>query len=386
MSKSSMPVLMIAVLSVTTFAAGLSEFIVIGLLSQIAVEFGVTMPQVGLLVTVYALGITLGTPLLTMLSLPHSARPLATFLMLLFAVLSAGSVMVSSFTVLIILRIVAGVVHGAYFSITSASLPTVITTHHTPLAIALMFSGLTLAIVLGVPVGMLAAANYGWQTPFIAISIIAGTSAILLWFVLPREFGSPTPTINRISTLYIALSNPALIKPYCFTILAFGGGFAFFSYAEPWLTEIAGLDAQIVVLIMGAVGLGALIGNILGGILPGKVGLPKALTSTIVFQIMGLVGLYYAANSISQAICLVLWSVGAFATAPMVQNWVISDKETSNARISASLNVSAFNLGMSLSSFIATRQIAADGITHLPLTAAFLVILALPFCFFRRQH
>ncbi|WP_145522641.1 MFS transporter, partial [Yersinia bercovieri] len=103
MSKSSMPGLIIAVLAITAFAAGLSEFIVIGMLSQVATEFGVTMPQVGLLVTAYALGITLGSPLLTALTLSYSARSLAVILMLLFSILSAGSAVISDFTVLLIL-------------------------------------------------------------------------------------------------------------------------------------------------------------------------------------------------------------------------------------------------------------------------------------------
>lgn len=385
MSKSSMPGLIIAVLAITAFAAGLSEFIVIGMLSQVATEFGVTMPQVGLLVTAYALGITLGSPLLTALTLSYSARSLAVILMLLFSILSAGSAVISDFTVLLILRVVAGAIHGAYFSITSASLPTVTDARQTPLAIALMFSGLTLAMVLGVPAGMVAAVHYGWQAPFVAIAIVAAAGAALLWFVLPAKFGPPIVTRHRASVFRSTLSNPTLIRPYCFTVLAFGGGFVFFSYAEPWLADAVGLEPRKVVLIMGAVGLGSLVGNIMGGILPGKIGLPAALTFAVFIQIAGLLGVFYAVGSANSSIFLVLWSIGAFATAPMVQSWAIADAETSDARVSASLNVSAFNLGMSLSSFIATRQVAADGMTHLPLTAAFLVMLAIPFCLFHRR-
>ncbi|OVZ94942.1 hypothetical protein CBW54_00570 [Yersinia kristensenii] len=385
MSKSPMPKLMIAVLSITAFAAGLSEFIVIGLLSQVAAEFGVAMPQVGLLVTAYALGITLGSPLLTALTLSYGARALAIILMLLFAILSAGTAVTSDFTVLLILRVLAGTIHGAYFSITSASLPTVTDAHQTPLAIALMFSGLTLAMVLGVPAGMMAAVHYGWQIPFVAIATVAVTGAVLLWFVLPTKFGTPVATIRHAAVFRSALSNSALIRPYCFTVLAFGGGFVFFSYSQPWLTDVAGLEPQTVVLIMGAVGLGSLVGNILGGIMPGRIGLPAALTAAVLIQIAGLLGVFYAVNSVSSSVFLVLWSVGAFATAPMVQSWAITDAKMPDARVSASLNVSAFNLGMSFSSFIATRQIATDGMLHLPLTAAFLVMLAIPFCLSNRR-
>ncbi|WP_241569630.1 MFS transporter [Rosenbergiella collisarenosi] len=385
MSKSSMPKLIIAVLSITAFAAGLSEFIVIGLLSQVATEFGVTMPQVGLLVTAYALGITLGSPLLTVLTLSYSARSLAVILMSLFSILSAGSAITSDFTILLMLRVVAGAIHGAYFSLTSASLPTVTDSRQTPLAIALMFSGLTLSMVLGVPAGMVAAVHYGWQAPFVVIASVAAIGAVLLWFVLPATFGPAADVTGRTSVFRFALNNPALIRPYCFTVLAFGGGFVFFSYAEPWLTDAAGLEPQTVVLIMGAVGLGSLVGNIVGGILPGKIGLPAALVTVVIIQVVGLLGISCTVNSVNSALCLVLWSVGAFATAPMVQGWVITDAGKSDARISASLNVSAFNLGMSLSSFIATRQIAAHGILYLPLTAAFMVMLAIPFCLFHQR-
>lgn len=385
MSKSSMPKLIIAVLSITAFAAGLSEFIVIGLLSQVATEFGVTMPQVGLLVTAYALGITLGSPLLTALTLSYSARSLAVILMSLFSILSAGSAITSDFTILLMLRVVAGAIHGAYFSITSASLPTVTDSRQTPLAIALMFSGLTLSMVLGVPAGMVAAVHYGWQAPFVVIASVAAIGAVLLWFVLPATFGPAAAVTGRTSVFRFALNNPALIRPYCFTVLAFGGGFVFFSYAEPWLTDAAGLEPQTIVLIMGAVGLGSLVGNIVGGILPGKIGLPAALVTVVIIQVVGLLGIFYTVNSVNSALYLVLWSVGAFATAPMVQGWAITDAGKSDARISASLNVSAFNLGMSLSSFIATRQIAADGMLYLPLTAAFLVMLAIPFCLFHQR-
>ncbi|WP_138775105.1 MFS transporter [Yersinia bercovieri] len=305
--------------------------------------------------------------------------------MLLFSILSAGSAVISDFTVLLILRVVAGAIHGAYFSITSASLPTVTDARQTPLAIALMFSGLTLAMVLGVPAGMVAAVHYGWQAPFVAIAIVAAAGAALLWFVLPAKFGPPIVARHQASVFRSTLSNPTLIRPYCFTVLAFGGGFVFFSYAEPWLADAVGLEPRKVVLIMGAVGLGSLVGNIMGGILPGKIGLPAALTFAVFIQIAGLLGVFYAVGSANSSIFLVLWSIGAFATAPMVQSWAIADAETSDARVSASLNVSAFNLGMSLSSFIATRQVAADGMTHLPLTAAFLVMLAIPFGLFHRR-
>lgn len=105
----------------------------------------------------------------------------------------------------------------------------------------------------------------------------------------------------------------------------------------------------------------------------------------VIIQVVGLLRIFCTVNSVNSALYLVLWSIGAFATAPMLQGWAITDAGKSDARISASLNVSAFNLGMSLSSFIATRQIAAGGILYLPLTTAFMVMLAIPFCIFHQR-
>jgi len=121
-----------------------------------------------------------------------------------------------------------------------------------------------ISMVLGVSGGMVAAVHYGWQAPFVVIASVAAIGAVLLWFVLPATFGPAAAVTGRTSVFRFALNNPALIRPYCFTVLAFGGGFVFFSYAEPWLTDAAGLEPQTAVLIMGAVGLGSLVVNIVG--------------------------------------------------------------------------------------------------------------------------
>ncbi|EOI1370439.1 MFS transporter [Serratia marcescens] len=385
MSKNAISAVMMTVLAATAFSAGLSEFIVIGLLGQMAGELDAPLSQMGLLVTAYAAGIALGAPLLTRMTLSLHARSLAVGLMLLFAVVSAASAMASSLASLLALRIVAGAIHGVYFSIASASLSMIFDERRAPIAIALMFSGLTLAMVLGVPLGMLATADYGWQAPFQAIAVVACVSGGLLQFVLPESFGPALPVPRGSALLRSTLFNPALIRPYCFTVLAFGGGFVFFSYVEPWLAHVAALDVGSVALVLAMVGGGSLVGNILGGILPGKLGLQRALIIAVLLQCVGLAGLFWSAGSFNPIVFLLLWSFGAFATAPMVQTWAIVEAEQANARLSASFNVSAFNLGLALSSFIATRQVVLNGMAYLPVTAALMVALALPFCFLRTR-
>ena len=296
MSKNAISAVMMTVLAATAFSAGLSEFIVIGLLGQMAGELDAPLSQMGLLVTAYA---------------ALHARSLAVGLMLLFAVVSAASAMASSLASLLALRIVAGAIHGVYFSIASASLSMIFDERRAPIAIALMFSGLTLAMVLGVPLGMLATVDYGWQAPFQAIAVVACVSGGLLQFVLPESFGPALPVPRGSALLRSTLFNPALIRPYCFTVLAFGGGFVFFSYVEPWLAHVAALDVGSVALVLAMVGGGSLVGNILGGVLPGQLGLQRALIIAVLLQCVGLAGLFWSAGSFNPIVFLLLWSFGA---------------------------------------------------------------------------
>ncbi|QHM74007.1 MFS transporter [Mixta intestinalis] len=369
----------VPVLALTAFAAGLSEFIIIGLLDSAASALSVPIGEAGLLISIYALGITIGAPVLILLTRRQSGRLLCIIMIATFALLNALFVIASHSWALLALRFLSGIIHGAYFSVASASLASVISARRVPLAIALMFSGLTLAVVGGVPLGMLAAEQYGWQWPFVCISAISGVSALLLLKVLPVSFGITVTTSNEVRLK--PTFTLALIQPLCFTILAFGGGFVFFAYVAPWLTFSAGLDTKQVALMMGLAGVGSLAGNIFGGILPDRLGIRLTLCVTLLLQVVGLLGVY-----LYPAAGLFIWSMGAFATAPIVQSWVVVSSGILPARVSAALNVSAFNLGISFSSFIGSCQISFGGLKYLPVTAAIIVLFALPFCLSGKTH
>ncbi len=366
----------VLVLALTTFAVGLSEFIVIGLMGQITRDLGASLSSGSWLVAAYALGISVGAPLLTFLSLGLPARRLSVLLIGGFAALSLGCALAPTMGWMIAFRALAGALHGAFFTVTTASLPSLFDEKRAPMALALMFSGLTVAMVLGVPLGMALAGAFGWQLPFILIALCAAAGAALLPQVLPQDFGqSQTP---RIGLLRQAALRADLLWPYGFTIFGFGGGFAFFTYAEAWLTSHAGLSASVAGGMLGLVGLGALAGNVLGGALPQVLGRPRALLLAVAAQLLGLALLPMASGIAVIALALLSWSMGAFASAPMVHGWAIEISRETNARIAASLNVTAFNIGLSVSAMIAGRQLAAGaGLQSLPLTALILVAPAL---------
>ncbi len=266
---------------------GLSEFIMIVVMGQITGAFGVDLSSGGWLVAAYALGISVGAPLMTLASLNRSARTIAGLKSGGLALLSLACVTAPDFGWLIAFRALAGVLHGVFFTVTTASLPTLFEAKRVPAALALMFSGLTVAMVLGVPLGMALAASYGWHLPFVAIAIYAGTGATMLPFVLPQDFGvAQSPSVP---VLRKALVRGDLQRPYAFTVFGFSGGFAVFTYAEAWLLDIAGLDRGTTGLMFGVVGLGALAGNLAGGVLPRLSGRRQALALAVTLQLAGLV-------------------------------------------------------------------------------------------------
>ncbi|KPN61548.1 MFS transporter, DHA1 family, arabinose polymer transporter [Aliiroseovarius crassostreae] len=363
-------------LALTAFAAGLSEFIVIGLIGQITQNYGVGLAAGGWLVAAYALGIAIGAPLLTFASLAQPARRLAVWMCAGFALFSLGCAFAPTFGSLIAFRALCGVLHGAYFTVATASLPSLFNEKRMPMALALMFSGLTVAMVLGVPLGMLLAAQIGWQAPFLVIALCAGIGAGLIPLVLPKDFGTAqTPTLP---VLRDAVFRRDLLRPYGFTIFAFGGGFVFFTYAEPWMTTTAGLSPTMAGLVLGLVGLGALVGNVIGGALPQTFGKRNALLLVVLVQLAGLGGASFGLGAVAAAVALAVWSVGAFATAPMVHGWAISTAQGSNPRMAAALNVTAFNAGLSLSAMIGRTVMAQGGLEGLAPAAFLVVALALP--------
>lgn len=371
-------------LALTAFAAGLSEFIVIGLIGQITQAYGVGLAAGGWLVAAYALGIAIGAPLLTFVSLAQPARKLCAWMCAGFALFSLGCTVAPSFGALIAFRALASVLHGGYFTVSTASLPTLFDENRMPMALALMFSGLTVAMVLGVPLGMLLATWLGWQAPFMLIALCAAVGAGLIPQVLPKGFGnvqSPSLPVLRDAVLRLDL-----LRPYGFTIFAFGGGFAFFTYAEPWMTTVAGLSEVMAGLVLGLVGLGALAGNVIGGALPQSLGKRNALLLAVLVQLFGLAGVITGLGAVVVAVALVIWSIGAFATAPMVHGWAIKTALGRNPRMAAALNVTAFNAGLSLSAMIAGAVVARDGLEALAPMALLMVTLALPIALSLPKH
>jgi len=368
----------IFIFSLSAFTLGLSEFIVIGLLSQISQSFGLSLDYAGLLVASYAIGISIGSPIVTWVTRKYSARMLCTGLMGLFTLLNIAIALSSSLAAVLIVRVIAGVVHGTFFSVASAIIPSLSAPGKTSMAIALMFSGLTLAMVMGVPGGIWIAQVIGWHGVFLFIAGLSCACAGFMMHLFPKHLCEVQFDNAPVSISFRTLSF------YLITILGFGGGFIFYTYVEPWLSIISNMDLKQIGLALALVGIGSLAGNLLGGLLPVRLGLNAAAIIVLFLQILSLIGLAIYSAKISPLPFLVLWATAAFALAPMMQTAAVSDKDViNNPRLSASFNATAFNLGISLAGYSGGILISHGDLKSLPLIAASVVLVAIPIALVR---
>jgi DHA1 family inner membrane transport protein len=363
----------------SAFAIGVSEFVVIGLLSQIAGDLGLDLTMAGLLITVYAAGVSIGGPLLAHLTRRSASKPVCLRLIWAFAATNLASAVMPSLLPIVIFRMISGAMHGAYFSIASTAAPAMVAPSRAPAAIAVMFSGLTVAMVLGVPTGIWLGQMFGWESVFLVISLLSAVAGILIHRFVPQiEDAIDSEEEARFS----AYLNRGVMMLYGVTIFGFGGGFIFFSYVEPYLRKVSSFGPTEVAHIMLIVGFGSLFGNALGGKLLLALGLMRGLAVTITLQAIVLIGIGFSPHlPIVFLTLLFVWSMACFAVAPMVQSGVImlaTDHRGVNSRLSAGLNATAFNVGISVSTLAASYLVSVKGVPYLPFAAALAVAIALP--------
>lgn len=368
-------------LSFSAFAIGLSEFAVIGLLTQLVLDLGINLPMGGWLIAVYAGGVSFGAPILAHITRKIPSKPICVLLLMVFAIANLASVVSQSFSFILIARLIAGVMHGAYFSIASTVAPALVAPRASHQAIAVMFSGLTLAMVLGVPAGVGLSKVLSWEYVFGTVAMLSFIAAALFYLYVPQLEDAVASEVEAPFRMYLA---GGLLILFSITIFGFGGGFVLFSYVEPYLLETLFFQPVEVATAMMLVGVGSLLGNVLGGKLPIKWGLIPSLTVVTILQVSVLLAIWLLPHGPKLFyLCLFFWSVTCFAVAPMVQTGVVSYASTCagmNPRLCAGINITAFNIGILLATVTASGYVGAGNITELPLLGAIFTAVALPFC------
>ncbi|MGN9790728.1 MFS transporter [Streptomyces sp. NPDC054847] len=349
-----MPLALLA-LAVGAFGIGTTEFVIMGLLPEVAADFGVSIPTSGLLVTGYALGVVVGAPLMTALGAKVSRKRMLMLLMGLFVVGNVLSAMAPTFGLMLTGRIVASLAHGAFFGIGSVVAAGLVAPDKKAGAIAMMFTGLTVANVVGVPGGTLIGQSIGWRTTFMIVALLGVIGLVGIARLVPDM---PRPQGVRLRDEAAAFKNAQVLLAMAMTVLGFGGVFAAITYIAPMMTEVAGFADTSVTWLLVLFGVGMVGGNLLGGKYADKHLMPLLYTTlTALALVLGLFTVT-AHHKVLAAISILLIGALGFATVPPLQKRVL-DQAHGAPTLASAVNIGAFNLGNALSAWLGGIVIAA---------------------------
>ena len=358
-----------------SFAIGTTEFVIVGLLPTVASDLGVSVPKAGLLVTGYALGVALGAPPLA--ALTGRIRPFLSLsaLMMLFIVGNLFCALASNFAFLMMGRVIASLTHGAFFGVGATVAATLVSRQRRSAAIAVMFSGLTLANVLGVPAGAWIGQQAGWRTTFWAVCALGVVALVAVLLVLPR--GAPPSAGATAGSGWRILRRPRLLGALVLTALGFGGIFTILTFLAPLLQAGPGFSANQVNALLVLFGLGLTLGNLAGGWADDR------WHSKSMFFILGALVVVEVALHVllawpaGVAVAVFLWGGCAFALAPGLQARVLDEAAEAPA-LGSTLNIGAFNLGNAFGAWLGTCALDAGlSLAALPLLSATLATSAL---------
>ncbi|MEU5000969.1 MFS transporter [Streptomyces sp. NPDC021622] len=349
-----MPLALLA-LAIGAFGIGTTEFVIMGLLPEVAGDFGVSIPTAGLLVTGYALGVVLGAPLMTVLGTRISRKRMLMILMGLFIAGNLLSAVAPAFGVMLAGRVVASLAHGAFFGIGSVVAAELVAPEKKAGAIAMMFTGLTVANVVGVPLGTLVGQTLGWRITF---AIVAGLGVIGLVGIAKLVPDLPKPQGVRLRHELAAFRNVQVLLAMAMTILGFGGVFAAVTYLAPMMTDVAGYADSSVTWLLVLFGLGMVAGNLIGGKFADRALMPLLYVSLSGLAVVLALFTFTAHNKIAAAVTIALIGALGFATVPPLQKRVL-DQASGAPTLASAVNIGAFNLGNALSAWLGGLVISA---------------------------
>ncbi|MGO4893152.1 MFS transporter [Flavobacterium sp. W21_SRS_FM6] len=362
-------------LAVGAFGIGSTEFVIMGLLEQVANDMQVSLQAAGFLISGYALGVVIGAPIFTWLSGRFSHKRTLILMMLLFTLGNLVCWWAPNYDLILAARILTAFAHGTFFGVGSVVATKVVPPAQKASAIAFMFSGLTLATILGVPAGAWLGQHFGWRTPFAVISLIGFLSMFILAWFLPHT--AKDALISGASSSLKRLLGLDIVLKLLTTVLAFAGFFVVFTYVQSMLIQVSGFSLDAVSAVLLVVGLGIVLGNTYGGRLADR--LPqKASMLTLLMLLAALVCLpFFLHSQVGTIVFLGLLGAGAFATVAPLQMNMLNAAQGLSPTLVSSLNIAAFNLGNAfgawLGGFVLTRYLS---IAYLPWVAAVVVVLA----------
>ena len=329
-------------LTIGAFGIGTTEFVIMGVLEQVAADLGVSIGHAGLLISGYALGVFVGAPLLTIASARWPRKKVLVALMVIFTLGNLACALAPNYAMLMVARVVTSLAHGTFFGVGSVVATGLVAPDKRASAISIMFTGLTVATLLGVPAGAWLGHEYGWRATFWAVTGVGVLATLVIAGIVPRDSGGGEEAGWRQSLAVIG--RPTVLLGLLMTVLGFAGVFTVFTYIQPILTGLAGFSQDSVSLILLVFSVGMIVGNLLGGRLADR-GLAPALLITLA-ALAVVLGLFsFALGHQWAAVAFVgLLGVASFATVAPLQLWVLNRAEGA-ASLASSFNIGAFNLG-----------------------------------------
>lgn len=362
-------------LAIASFCIGTTEFVIMGLLPEVAADLGVSIPAAGMLVTGYALGVVVGAPILAIASAGLPRKAVLIFLASLFVVGNLACALAPSYWTLMAARVVTAFGHGAFFGIGSVVAASLVPQNKRASAIALMFAGLTLANILGVPAGTAIGEAFGWRATFLVVVAIGLASVAAIAWLVPA--GVAPPGKGGIAGEVRVLAKMQVWLAMAISALASASLFAVFTYIKPILTDVTGLSVGSVTWMLLLFGVGMTIGNIIGGRLADWKLMPTAIGALVFLTLVHLGFAELSFNAAATIVIVFLWGVVTFVIIPPLQMRVVETaREAPN--LAATLNQGAFNVGNAAGAWIGGISISIGvSYQHLPLVGAVIAIVGL---------
>jgi len=364
-------------LAVSAFAIGTTEFISVGLLPLISKDLDISLTTAGLTVSLYALGVTVGAPVLTALTSRMPRKTLLLWIMIVFIIGNGIAASATSVTVLLIARVISAFSHGVFMSIGSTIAADLVPENKRARAISIMFTGLTVATITGVPFGTFLGQQLGWRYAFVAIVVIGIIGFIANSILIPSDLRKGTRT--SIQDQVKLITNSRLLLVFIITALGYGGTFVVFTYLSPLLQSVTGFKQGTIALILLVYGVAIAVGNMIGGKLSNKNPIGSLFYMFIIQAIILLLLTFTAPFKVIGLITIILMGIFAFMNVPGLQVYVVMLAERyvpSAVDVASAMNIAAFNAGIAIGSYLGGIVADSIGLIHTAWIGSIMVTIA----------
>jgi DHA1 family chloramphenicol resistance protein-like MFS transporter len=346
----------IFVLGLAIFAQGTSELMLAGLLPEMATDLGVSIPTAGLLISAFAIGMLVGAPVLAVVTLRWSRRTALLSFLTVFVLAHVAGALTPNYEVLLVTRVVGAFVYAGFWAVAAVTVVGLVPSDRRGRAMSILAGGLTVATILGLPLGTVIGQHLGWRAAFWAVAVLSTIAMAGVIATVPG--GRPAGSTPEIRTELRAMVNPKLWLAYSTTALSVGALVVIFSYLAPLLVEVTGLTSDWVPAVLALYGVGALVGITIGGRTADQrpfgtlfVGLAGVVVLSVVLAV-------WTSQPVVAVVAITLLGAAGFATNPAVNTRVFSLAGEAPT-LAAALNISAFNVGITVAPWIGGRAIDA---------------------------